>query len=603
MKKSILITIMLLSIKAFAQTSVSPLECIAPFYHGVASGDPLSDRVIIWTRVTPADFNQSISVNYKVSTDNSFSTIVSQGVVQTDSTKDFTVKVDVTGLSPNTFYFYEFESNGSYSPVGRTKTLPLGDVNNVRFAVVSCANLEAGYFNVYEAINERNDVDAVLMLGDYIYEYASGGYAPNSSIDRVCEPEQEIIELPEYRLRYSSYHMDNALRKLHQNFPWICVWDDHETANNSFVNGAENHTADEGDWYTRKDNGKRAFFEWLPIRPKGPENTQIFRSFKWGNLANLIMLDTRLEGRDEQVSANSTTINDTNRTILGQEQFNWLKDELSLGTQQWKVLGNQVMMGEINALGNPINTDGWDGYPAERQRLYNHLEQNNIDNFVVATGDIHTSWAINLENGNTPVGVEFVTPSVTSPGSPLNVGGLLTFENPHLKYVELTKKGFVILDITMDKIQGDWYYVNTIDQQNAANTCQKSYFSNAGNNTLISTNVPSVGHGSFSVPILDPCSRFASVEENQNALITGFYPNPSNQLLYIQTIGKSTNGNNWKLISATGAELWIQPISMIMDQNNVVSYVFDISILAAGEYYLYQNLEKSKTKISFLKTN
>ena len=190
MKKSILITIMLLSIKAFAQTSVSPLECIAPFYHGVASGDPLSDRVIIWTRVTPLDFNQSISVNYKVSTDNSFSTIVSQGIVQTDSTKDFTVKVDVTGLSPNTFYFYEFESNGSYSPVGRTKTLPLGDVNNVRFAVVSCANLEAGYFNVYEAINERNDVDAVLMLGDYIYEYASGGYAPNSSIDRVCEPEQ-----------------------------------------------------------------------------------------------------------------------------------------------------------------------------------------------------------------------------------------------------------------------------------------------------------------------------------------------------------------------------------------------------------------------------
>jgi alkaline phosphatase D len=536
-----------------------------------------------------------------VSTDNAFTTIVAQGNAQTDASKDFTVKVDVTGLSPNTFYFYEFEFNGSFSAVGRTKTLPVGDVENVRFAVVSCANLEAGYFNVYSAINERNDVDAVLMLGDYIYEYASGGYSPNSNIDRVWEPEEEIVDLAEYRLRYSSYHMDNALRKLHQNFPWICVWDDHETANNSFVNGAENHTSDEGDWFTRKENGKRAFFEWLPIRPKAPENTQIFRSFKWGNLANLIMLDTRLEGRDEQVPATDPTINDTNRTILGDEQFTWLKDELSLGTQQWKILGNQVMMGEITALGNPINTDGWDGYPAERQRLYNHLTQNNIDNFVVATGDIHTSWAINLENGNSPVGIEFVTPSVTSPGSPLNVGGLLTFENPHLKYVELTKKGFVILDVSTAKVQGDWYYVTTIDQQNSANTCQKSYYSNAGNNTLVSTNTPSVGHGPFTIPLADPCSRFASLEENEFSSIIGVYPNPSDQLLYIQTNGKLNPDKNWKLISSQGSEILIKPISMMVDQNNIVVHVFDVSMFANGQYELIDLSSKGKTRVTFIK--
>ena len=600
MKRLICISFMLFSLKAFSQTSVSPLDCIAPFYHGVASGDPLTDRVIIWTRVTPQDFNETLTVNYKVSTDNAFTTIVAQGNAQTDASKDFTIKIDVTGLSPNTFYFYEFEFNGSFSAVGRTKTLPVGDVENVRFAVVSCANLEAGYFNVYSAINERNDVDAVLMLGDYIYEYASGGYSPNSSVDRVWEPEEEIVDLAEYRLRYSSYHMDNALRKLHQNFPWICVWDDHETANNSFVNGAENHTSDEGDWFTRKENGKRAFFEWLPIRPKAPENTQIFRSFKWGNLANLVMLDTRLEGRDEQVPASDPTINDTNRTILGDEQFLWLKDELSLGTQQWKILGNQVMMGEITALGNPINTDGWDGYPAERQRLYNHLTQNNIDNFVVATGDIHTSWAINLENGNAPVGVEFVTPSVTSPGSPLNVGGLLTFENPHLKYVELTKKGFVILDVSTAKVQGDWYYVTTIDQQNSANTCQKSYYSNAGNNTLVSTNAPSVGHGPFSIPLADPCSRFASIQENELSSIIGVYPNATQKLLHVQTNGKSAEAN-WKLISALGSEVFIKPAFVEVSLNNVVLYVFDISELAEGDYKLVYQSGKSKTTVRFLK--
>jgi len=589
MKNIFVLIFLVFAFSAFTQTSVSPLDCIAPFYHGVASGDPLSDRVIIWTRVTPQDFNETLTVTYRVATDNSFLNIVSQGNVQTDASKDFTVKVDVTGLSANTFYYYEFEYNGSLSAVGRTKTLPVGNIDNVRFAVVSCANLEAGYFNVYQAINERNDVDAVLMLGDYIYEYASNGFSPNSNIDRVWEPEQEIIDLAEYRLRYSSYHMDNALRKLHQNFPWICVWDDHETANNSFANGAENHSADEGDWFLRKENGKQAFFEWLPIRPKGPDNTQIFRSFKWGNLANLIMLDTRLEGRDEQVNATNSALNDTNRTILGQEQFNWLKDELSLPSQQWKILGNQVMMAKITALGIPINTDGWDGYPAERQRLYNHIEQNAIDNFVVATGDIHTSWAMNLENDNTPIGVEFVSPSVTSPGVPLNVGSLLTFENPHLKYIELTKKGFVILDVTLNKIQGDWYYVNTIDQQNSSNSCQKSYFSNSGSNVLTSTNTPSVGHGPFSIALSEPCSRITSLHENVKSTIFGVYPNPSEQLLYIQTIGNEIETKNWVFISSQGQQISLKPVSSFVDQNSVHLYIFDISDLAIGEYHLTDN--------------
>jgi alkaline phosphatase D len=286
---------------------------------------------------------------------------------------------------------------------------------------------------------------------------------------------------------------------------------------------------------------------------------------------------------------------------LGDEQFNWLKDELSLGTQQWKILGNQVMMGEITALGTPINTDGWDGYTAERQRIYNHLTQNNIDDFVVATGDIHTSWAINLENGSDPVGVEFVTPSVTSPGVPLNVGGLLSFENPHLKYVELTKKGFVILDVSTARVQGDWYYVTTIDQQNSENTCQKSYFSNTGSNSLISTNIPSIGHGPFSIPLTDPCSRFASLSENTISSIIGIYPNPSSQLLYIQTNGKLNSENNWKLISSNGSEILIKPLSTITDQNNTVVITFDISAFTVGQYELIDLSNERKNRIKFLK--
>ncbi|MEY4573426.1 MAG: hypothetical protein RLZ10_2716 [Bacteroidota bacterium] len=569
----------------YAQTSVTPLECIAPFYHGVASGDPLSDRVIIWTRITPEDFNSSIIVNYKMATDINFNSIVSQGSFETNSNKDFTVKVDVTGLEPNTFYYYEFEYNGSFSAVGRTKTLPIGSVENVRLAVVSCANLEAGYFNVYEAINQRNDIDAVLMLGDYIYEYESGGYSPNNNIDRTWEPQEEIVELNAYRLRYSSYHLDYALRNLHQNYPWICIWDDHETANNSHTNGAENHSSDEGSWEIRKENGKQAFFEWLPIRPKQEGNTQIFRSFDFGNLAKLIMLDTRLEGRDEQLPNGNASINDTNRTILGQEQFDWLKTELSNSSHAWKILGNQVMMGEITALGSPINTDGWDGYPAERQRLYNYLQNENITNFVVATGDIHTSWAMNLENGNYPVGVEFVTPSVTSPGSPINVGGLLTFENPHLKYVELTKKGFVTIDITPQKTQADWYYVNTIDQMNLANSCQKSYYTLSGSNSLITSNSPAIGHGAFGMNLMDPCSRFASAITTSFPIVIGSYPNPTSDNITLLMLNLEGLNQGWLATDNLGKKFMIStnPTELKNDQ---LCLHFDLTNLPNGEYFI-----------------
>ena len=568
----------------FAQNSLSALECIAPFYHGVASGDPLSDRVIIWTRITPVDFGSALTVSYQVATDNQFNNVIASGNYTTDSTKDFTVKIDVTGLNPNTFYYYEFEHNGAFSLVGRTKTLPIGAVDNMRLAVVSCASLESGYFNAYEAIANRNDVDAVLMLGDYIYEYESQGFSPNANVYRTWTPTVEITQLNDYRLRYNSYRLDYALRKLHQNFPWICIWDDHETANDSYPGGADNHQVNEGPWAQRMSAGKRAYFEWIPIRPKAQGNQEIFRTFELGDLAKIIMLDTRLEGRDQQVASNDPVINDTTRSILGPSQFNWFKNELSTTTQPWKIIGNQVMIGAVEIFGTPVNTDSWDGYPAERQKLFDHLSSNNIDNMVVLTGDIHTSWAVNLTNGNAQVGVEMVTPSVTSPGLPINLESLIILQNPNIKYVELTKRGFILVDITSQRIQGDWYNVLTIDQIDASVSCVKSYVSNLGNNSLVLANDPAIGHGAFNQDLLGPCSRFfVNLGDQKLPKIIGVYPNPTVDYIKIQGVNLADNG--LILFSMDGKEF---PLTQFIQSWNNGLDIFEINLrdIPAGTYIL-----------------
>jgi alkaline phosphatase D len=569
---------------AFGQNSLTAPECIAPFYHGVASGDPLSDRVIIWTRITPTDFGQTLTGTYHVATDDQFNNVVANGTFSTDSTIDFTVKIDVTGLNPNTFYYYEFEHNGSYSLVGRTKTLPLGAVDNMRLAVVSCASLESGYFNAYEAIANRNDVDAVLMLGDYIYEYESQGFSPNANVDRTWQPAEEITELNDYRLRYNSYRLDYALRKLHQNFPWICIWDDHETANDSYPGGADNHQANEGPWPQRMSAGKKAYFEWIPIRPKAPGNQEIFRTFELGDLAKIIMLDTRLEGRDQQVGTNDPVFNDTTRTILGPTQFQWFKNELSTTTQPWKIIGNQVMIGAVEIFGTPINTDSWDGYPAERQKLFDHLSTNNIDNMVVLTGDIHTSWAVDLKNGNNPVGVEMVTPSVTSPGSPINLSNLITLQNPNIKYVELTKRGFILVDITPQRVQGDWYNVSTINEINASSSCVKSYVSNLGNNSLTLTNTPANGHGAFPQALAGPCSRFyVGSEDAAKGIVLGLYPNPSADYLTIQ--GMNIIGGSLSITDLSGKSFDVAHETTTWP-NGLEIIQLDIRTLPSGTYVL-----------------
>ncbi|WP_392342807.1 alkaline phosphatase D family protein [uncultured Shewanella sp.] len=334
------------------------------FLQGVASGDPAADAVILWTRVTP-DVEGDITVSWEVATDSNFSQVVTNGQMITNKNRDYTVKVDAVGLEAGQQYYYRFKAGETVSEMGQTRTLPEGSVASVKLAVMSCANFPAGYFNVYEMAAQQNDLDAVVHLGDYLYEYARGEYASEHAVElgREVLPAGELFLLDDYRTRYSQYRSDASLQKLHAKVPFITVWDDHEVANDTWKDGAENHNDGEGDFDQRKQAALQAYFEWLPIRPWSEGNhEEIYRSFNYGNLVDLHMLDTRVLARDKQLeysqyidattgAFNSSTfladVTDTNRTLLGQTQLLWLQQTLLQSTAKWQVLGQQVLMGKM----------------------------------------------------------------------------------------------------------------------------------------------------------------------------------------------------------------------------------------------------------------
>ena len=270
------------------------------FDHGVASGDPLQDRVIIWTRVNTSA--ETVTVSWQMATDADFSNVISSGTLLTDAKRDHTVKVDVTGLQSDSAYYYRFSCQNSDSIVGRTKTLPDGSPEQYSLAVVSCSNFPYGFFNAYQCVAQRDDVDVVLHLGDYIYEYANGKYGDGNLLGRVPRPDRETVQLEDYRERYACYREDEDLMAVHARHPFIVVWDDHEFANNTWVKGAENHDSNEGDWNAQRAAATQAYFEWMPIRKSVSDRQQrIYRSFQFGDLFDLIMLDTRSVGRDQQL--------------------------------------------------------------------------------------------------------------------------------------------------------------------------------------------------------------------------------------------------------------------------------------------------------------
>ncbi|MDO6441487.1 alkaline phosphatase [Marinobacter sp. 2_MG-2023] len=453
------------------------------FTHGVASGDPLADGVVLWTRVVPdKDLEKAVNVAWEVATDRGFENLVHSGTAEARQAHDFTVKIDVRRLSPGQTYYYRFHTSDSESSVGTTLTLPEGAVDSVRLAVVSCANYPAGYFNVYREISKRDDLDAVVHLGDYIYEYSSeaGSYAAAdaAALGRTFPTDNnlELIRLDDYRRRYGIYRGDSDLQTLHSKVPFIVVWDDHEVANDAWENGANNHNAGEGDYGTRKLEALQAYFEWMPIRPVIEGNDEaIFRTFQFGDLVALHMLDTRHMGRDKQLDYLDyftatgldqarfiADVGSTNRTLLGAEQLLWLQASLGYSTATWQVLGQQILMGRMNLpaellvkiateefdglpqqLGElaqlkgrklmgdltltdeelarietvaPYNLDAWDGYQYEREVVLGTVKQLN-KNLVVLAGDTHNAWANNLKDINgDQIGVEFAAASVSSPG-------------------------------------------------------------------------------------------------------------------------------------------------------------------------------------------
>lgn len=341
------------------------------FNHGIASGDPLAESVIIWTRVTPSAATD-VTVQWQVATDRAFTQLVNQDQAVVTAERDYTVKVDVQGLNAGTNYYYRFMVGEGdqrvVSDLGQTKTLPAGNVSQVTMAVFSCSNYPAGFFNVYKEAALRNDLDVMVHLGDYLYEYAreengAPAYASEDAhaLNREVLPANELLSLTDYRERYAQYHTDADLQAAHAAAPFIVVWDDHEIANDAYKTGAENHdSATEGDFENRKMAAIQAYFEWLPLRPITPDASgKIYRQFEFGNLVNLIMLDTRIIGRDKQLdyadfidgttgelnaSGFTQAVSSSERSLLGATQRAWLTDTMNQSTATWQVLGQQVLM-------------------------------------------------------------------------------------------------------------------------------------------------------------------------------------------------------------------------------------------------------------------
>lgn len=505
------------------------------FTHGVASGDPTTSAIILWTRAVPADNESSGYVRWQIALTPDFASPLRDGVAQTARSNDFTVKIDVQDLPAGRTFYYRFFTSENRSATGTTRTIATGVIDKLKFAVFSCANYPAGYFNAYDAAAQDSEIDVVLHLGDYIYEYPKGGYATANaeSLGRNFLPgnEGELLTLNDYRLRYATYRQDNGLQLLHQRKPFIAIWDDHEIANDTYMSGAQNHSADEGDFYARRAAAVQAYYEWLPIRPPmGNESPQIYRAFEFGNLVNLFMLDTRLIGRQQQLNmadfkrANGQfdaaafvrAINDPGRTLLGEDQFNWLSQEVSHSSARWQVLGQQILMGKMHypaevltsqreAIAStiegligllkkqqagapltakeqarlstrlPYNLDAWDGYAAEREKVLKLFSEAGKSLLVIA-GDTHNGWVNTLtDNSGETLAMEYATPSVSSPGMEDYVGmdhsqarrlaEALPLLIDDLSYCNLHERGYMTMSFTLSMVTTQWHYVSNISNE------------------------------------------------------------------------------------------------------------------------------------------
>ncbi|MGE0740222.1 MAG: alkaline phosphatase [Hyphomonadaceae bacterium] len=508
-----------------------PLAVVAPraawantlshgvFSHGVASGDPLPDGFIIWTRFAHANEGR---IAWEVAEDEAFARIVQRGEARAAFASDFCVKVDVRGLSPARVYFYRFLSASGPSLTGETRTAPTGGADSLTVAVFSCANMPFGYFNAYRHAAARRDIDLVLHTGDYIYEIQRGAYpsAEEAIPGRIIDPANETVTLSDYYQRYASYHTDADLLELRRTKPMSVVWDDHEIANDTWRDGAQaHHEPTEGRFLDRVAAATKAYFDWMPIRRPEARSARLYRSLDWGDLARIVLLDTRYIGRDRQIDYRSAlmpqllqggadaaavvaqfrrdVLDDPNRTMLGAAQESWFAETLADSKQRgqtWQIVTQQVVMGEqiaptgltrllpddispgsrqwfaageqVSALGLPWNLDSWGGYPAARARFLAACAAN-ANNAVVLGGDSHNCWINNLAaaDGARLAAVEVAGGSVASPGferslsraAPGEREALLRSANAHLAWCDLTNRGYAALRFTRETCTTEWH--------------------------------------------------------------------------------------------------------------------------------------------------
>ena len=484
-----------------------PTAAAVTFVHGVASGDPTANGAILWTRVTPpAGHEAPVPVSWRVLEGRK---VIEKGETEARGSRDWTVKVEPRKLKPGRAYRYQFEAAKVKSPEGQFRTLPAGRTADVVLAVVSCALHPGGLFNAYRAIADLQRVDAVVHLGDYLYEYAPSGYGASTGLrlGRIPEPPREIVTLADYRTRHAQYKRDPDLQAAHARAAFIAVWDDHESTNDSWVDGAQNHQPDEGNWGQRKAAAMQAYFEWMPIRDPVPGQplAAIYRAFRFGDLATLAMVETRLLARSEQAgyggrndraafAAALRTRDDPRRELLGPIQAQWLEAELSRSVkagEPWQILGNQVVMARVAGVlvtparvaesyrdrvvaanasfraGLPFNLDSWDGYPAARERLYASFRRAG-SRPIVLSGDSHAHWANRLaDSSGTPVAAEFGATAITSPSigdamPGIPVGGLLAAVNDEVLFCDQRAKGYVLLTLDRVRARAEFRAVSTV---------------------------------------------------------------------------------------------------------------------------------------------
>jgi alkaline phosphatase D len=483
------------------------------FTHNVASGEPRQHSVLLWTRYVPKN-GDSARLHWDVSPSPSFSRIAASGEATAEAAHDFTVKPVADGLAPGRWYYFRFrDRNGHSSPVGRTRTLPDGPVDRFKLALFSCSNIGFGWFNAYAHAANRRDLDLMVHVGDYTYEYRREGYPSLEEAVRPLKivPINETIHLADYRMRYASYRSDPDLQQLHRLFPMIAMWDDHESANDSWIGGAENHQPEtEGPWAARKAAAVQAYHEWLPVSAD-------WEDYDVGDLATIYKIETRLTGRIKQLwlpdalkgkaDIRSAMIafrdgpwQDPARTLMGAEQEKWLDGAFRRSTgrgAKWQVLAQQIVMGSLvlppeaaswlpadasaptrsdtardlaaASLGLPFDLDNWDGYPAARRRLLSSALNANA-NLVVLSGDSHNAWAFDHKLDGAPVGIEFGGQSVTSPGfehdvrtvAPTDVARELIGRNPALKWADTSRRGYVTVELTPARATGEWVFTDTV---------------------------------------------------------------------------------------------------------------------------------------------